>query len=77
MRPVTRRQPGSPVILSRTRNLSVTIRSSRSGTSRPAGASGESFTAGKLGKYTVGADSAILLGPPFVFTKANVNSFNF
>jgi len=41
------------------------------------GASGQSFTAGKLGKYTVGADNTILLGPPFVFTKANVNSFNF
>ncbi len=41
------------------------------------GASGQSFTAGKLGKYTVGADSTILLGPPFVFTKANVNNFNF
>ncbi len=41
------------------------------------GASGQSFTAGKLGKYTVGAGNSILLGPPFVFTKANVNSFNF
>jgi rhamnose transport system substrate-binding protein len=41
------------------------------------GASGQSFTAGKLGKYTVGAGNTILLGPPFVFTKANVNNFNF
>ena len=41
------------------------------------GASGQSFTAGKLGKYTIGADNTILLGPPFVFTKANVNNFNF
>ncbi len=41
------------------------------------GASGQSFTAGKLGKYTIGAGNTILLGPPFVFTKANVNSFNF
>ena len=40
-------------------------------------AAGQSFTAGKLGKYTVGAGHAILLGPPFVFTKANINSFNF
>src|SRR3984885_11704302 len=37
--------------------------------------SGGSFTAGKLGKFTVGADSTILLGPPFVFTKANINQF--
>jgi rhamnose transport system substrate-binding protein len=40
-------------------------------------ASGQSFTAGKLGKYTVGAGRTILLGPPFVFTKANINNFNF
>jgi rhamnose transport system substrate-binding protein len=40
------------------------------------GSSG-TFTAGKLGSFTVGADSTILLGPPFVFTKANINQFNF
>jgi rhamnose transport system substrate-binding protein len=40
-------------------------------------ASGQSFTAGKLGKFTVAADKTILLGPPFVFTKANINQFNF
>src|SRR5436190_2762461 len=40
-------------------------------------AAGQSFTAGKLGKYTVGTDHSILLGPPFVFTKANINQFNF
>ena len=40
-------------------------------------AAGQSFTAGKLGKYTVGAGHSILLGPPFVFTKANINQFNF
>jgi rhamnose transport system substrate-binding protein len=39
--------------------------------------SGGSFTAGKLGKFTVGADSTILLGPPFVFNKANISQFNF
>jgi len=38
---------------------------------------GQSFTAGKLGSFTVGADSTVLLGPPFVFTKANINQFNF
>jgi rhamnose transport system substrate-binding protein len=38
---------------------------------------GQSFTAGKLGSFTVGADSSVLLGPPFVFTKANINQFNF
>jgi rhamnose transport system substrate-binding protein len=40
-------------------------------------APGQSFTAGKLGKFTVGSDDSILLGPPFVFTKANINNFNF
>ena len=38
---------------------------------------GGSFTAGKLGKFTVGADGTILLGPPFVFNKANISQFNF
>ena len=40
-------------------------------------AAGQSFTAGKLGKYQVGAQHSILLGPPFVFTKANISQFNF
>jgi len=40
-------------------------------------ASGETFTAGKLGSFTIGADHTILLGPPFVFTSANINQFNF
>jgi rhamnose transport system substrate-binding protein len=38
---------------------------------------GQSFTASKLGKFSVGADSTVLLGPPFVFTKANISQFNF
>src|ERR1022692_485070 len=38
---------------------------------------GGSFTAGKLGKFTVGTDGTILLGPPFVFNKANISQFNF
>ncbi len=41
------------------------------------GAQGQSFTAGKLGSFTVGADSTIILGPPTVFTKANISQFNF
>ena len=41
------------------------------------GASGDSFTAGKLGSYTVGPNSTIILGPPTVFTKANIDQFNF
>ena len=41
------------------------------------GAQGQSFTAGKLGSYTVGADNTVILGPPTVFTKANIDKFNF
>ena len=41
------------------------------------GAAGQTFTAGKLGKYTIGADNTVLLGPPTVFNSANVNDFNF
>jgi rhamnose transport system substrate-binding protein len=40
-------------------------------------AAGQSFTAGKLGKFTVGAGHSVLLGPPFVFTSANISQFNF
>jgi len=40
-------------------------------------ATGQSFTAGRLGKFRVGTDKTILLGPPFVFTKSNINQFNF
>ncbi len=40
-------------------------------------ASGQSFTAGKLGTYTVGAGQSILLGAPQVFDKSNINQFNF
>jgi rhamnose transport system substrate-binding protein len=40
-------------------------------------AQGQTFVAGKLGKYTVGADHTVLLGPPFTFNKSNINQFNF
>jgi rhamnose transport system substrate-binding protein len=42
---------------------------------------GETFTAGKLGKYTIvkGPDGRpqVILGPPFTFTIKNVDNFNF
>jgi rhamnose transport system substrate-binding protein len=41
------------------------------------GKEGDKFTAGKLGEVTVGADHTVLLGDPFVFTKDNVDQFNF
>ncbi|KQX74480.1 rhamnose ABC transporter substrate-binding protein [Aeromicrobium sp. Root472D3] len=41
------------------------------------GKEGDTFTAGKLGDYTVGADSTVLLGDPFEFTKDNIGDFDF
>jgi rhamnose transport system substrate-binding protein len=41
------------------------------------GTQGQSFSAGKLGAFTVGADKTVLLGPPFVFNSSNINNFNF
>ncbi|MGA2927743.1 MAG: substrate-binding domain-containing protein [Solirubrobacteraceae bacterium] len=41
------------------------------------GASGQTFTAGNLGSYTIGADDAVVLGPPQVFDKGNIDQFNF
>jgi rhamnose transport system substrate-binding protein len=43
---------------------------------------GSTFTAGTLGKYTVlapttGVGPSVVLGPPFVFDKANIAQFNF
>ena len=40
-------------------------------------AKGQWFTAGKLGKFSVGAGHSILLGAPYVFNKANISKFNF
>ena len=41
------------------------------------GKQGETFTAGKLGKYTVGKSGEIVLGPPYTFDKANIDKFDF
>jgi rhamnose transport system substrate-binding protein len=41
------------------------------------GEEGDTFEAGKLGEFTVGADNVVLLGDPFVFTKDNIGDFNF
>jgi len=41
------------------------------------GAAGQTFTAGKLGTFTVGPDNTVLLGPPYVFNSSNINNFNF
>lgn len=41
------------------------------------GKQGETFTAGKLGTYTIGADGEIVLGPPTVFTAQNIDQYDF
>ena len=41
------------------------------------GKEGESFKAGKLGQFKVGADNTVLLGDPFVFDESNIDKFNF
>ena len=41
------------------------------------GKEGETFEAGRLGKYTVGTDGEVVLGPAVIVTPANVDSFKF
>jgi len=41
------------------------------------GAEGDTFSAGELGDFTVGADGVVLLGDPFVFDKSNIDDFDF
>ena len=41
------------------------------------GAEGDTFTAGELGDFTVGADGVVLLGDPYVFDKSNIDEFDF
>lgn len=41
------------------------------------GAEGDSFEAGRLGSYEVGADGVVLLGDPFVFNADNIADFDF
>ncbi len=41
------------------------------------GTVGETFTAGKLGKFTIGPNNVVLLGPPTVFDSSNIDQFNF
>ena len=41
------------------------------------GKEGDSFKAGTLGTFKVGANGTVLLGDPFSFTKDNIANFNF
>ncbi len=38
---------------------------------------GQRFSAGKLGRFKIGAKQTVLLGPPYVFNKANIGKFHF
>jgi len=41
------------------------------------GDEGDTFKAGKLGEYKVGADHTVLLGDPYVFDADNIGDFDF
>jgi rhamnose transport system substrate-binding protein len=41
------------------------------------GEEGDTFEAGKLGEYEVGADGVVLLGEPYVFDAENIGDFDF
>lgn len=41
------------------------------------GAEGETFEAGELGEYEIGADGEIILGPPTRFNEENIGEFDF
>jgi len=41
------------------------------------GNEGDTFTAGKLGQFTVGPDATVLLGDPFTFDETNIDDFDF
>jgi rhamnose transport system substrate-binding protein len=41
------------------------------------GEEGDSFEAGKLGEFEVGADGVVLLGDPYVFDADNIGDFDF
>lgn len=41
------------------------------------GEEGDTFEAGKLGSYEVGADGVVLLGDPYVFDADNIGDFDF
>lgn len=41
------------------------------------GKEGDTFEAGELGEYTVGADGVVVLGEPTVFDESNIDDFDF
>ncbi|WP_407539063.1 substrate-binding domain-containing protein [Deinococcus radiomollis] len=41
------------------------------------GKMGETFTAGKLGQYTIGKGGEVVLGAPYTFNTSNIATFDF
>ena len=41
------------------------------------GVAGDTYSAGKLGEYTIAEDGTVLLGPPTVFDADNIDDFDF
>jgi rhamnose transport system substrate-binding protein len=41
------------------------------------GKDGDTFTAGSLGEFKVGANQTVLLGDPFAFNAGNIDQFKF
>lgn len=41
------------------------------------GAPGQTFKAGRLGSRTIGRDGEVILGPPTVFDRANIDNYHF
>jgi rhamnose transport system substrate-binding protein len=64
-------EPGRPRLPGRVRRRGARLRADHRQ------AEGEKFTAGKLGEYTVGKNGEIILGPPTVFDKSNIDKFHF
>jgi rhamnose transport system substrate-binding protein len=46
-------------------------------TGKITGKEGDTFTAGKLGRFKVGPDATVLVGDPFKFNKSNIDQFHF
>lgn len=44
---------------------------------RISGKAGETFQAGRLGQYTIGAKGEVILGPPTTYDSGNIDRFNF
>jgi hypothetical protein len=79
-----RRAPGRVEVLwrrarpARGRHRAARRRGARTGRREQiSGKEGETFKAGSLGEKKIGANGEVLLGPPTVFDKSNIDQFDF